>query len=49
LQLETHKKFESKFGGKVFYIFSSRSNGKKIIMNPEVIDAIRKEIYHLET
>jgi hypothetical protein len=48
LQLKTHEKFEGEFGGKVFYIFSSKSNGKKIIMNPEVIEEIRNEINRLE-
>lgn len=44
----THEKFESKFGGKVFYIFSSKANGKKVIMNPAVIDGIKAEIQRLE-
>jgi site-specific DNA-methyltransferase (adenine-specific) len=39
---------ESEFGGKVFYIFSSKANGKKVIMNPEVIEEIRTEINRLE-
>jgi len=32
----------------VFYIFSSKANGKKVIMNPDVIDEIRNEINRLE-
>ncbi len=48
LQQKTHEKFERKFGGKVFYIFSSKANGKKVIMNPAVIDEIRAEISRLE-
>lgn len=48
LQGNTHKEFESKFGGKVFYIFSSKENGRKVIMNPEVIEEIRAEINRLE-
>lgn len=48
LQLKTHEKFEKEFGGKVFYIFSSKTNGKKVIMNPEVIEEIREEIARLE-
>lgn len=48
LQKKTHLKFESEFGGKVFYIFSSKANGKKVIMNPEVIEEIRVEINRLE-
>jgi len=48
LQAETHKKFSSKFGGKVFYIFSEKSNGKKEIANKEVIEDIKKEIERLK-
>lgn len=48
LQLKTHETFEKEFGGKVFYIYSSKENGKKVIMNPEVIDEIRHEIIQLE-
>ena len=48
LQEKTHEKFEKEFGGKVFYIFSSKANGKKVIMNVEVIDEIRTEINRLE-
>jgi hypothetical protein len=48
LQEDTHKIFEKEFGGKVFYIFSSKFNGKKVIMNPEVIGEIRKEIQRLK-
>lgn len=48
LQLKAHKKFEKDFGGKVFYIFSSKANGKKVIMNTKVIDEIRTEINRLE-
>lgn len=48
LQLETNEKFKNEFGGNVFYIFSSKSNGKKVIMNPEVIEEIKTEISRLE-
>ena len=48
LQQKTHEKFETEFGGKVFYIFSSKENGKKVIMNPEVIEEIRTEIKRLK-
>jgi hypothetical protein len=48
LQQKSHEKFESEFGGKVFYIYSSKSNGKKVIMNPEVIEEIRSELSRLE-
>ena len=47
LQEKTHKKFEKEFGGKVFYIFSSKENGKKVIMNTEVIEEIKVEIDRL--
>jgi hypothetical protein len=46
-QLKTHKKFQEKFGGKVFYIFSKKENNKKVIVNEEVIDEIKKEIIRL--
>lgn len=48
IQKKTHEKFEKEFGGKVFYIFSSKTNGKKVIMNPEIIGEIREEINRLE-
>ncbi|GHT49933.1 hypothetical protein FACS189440_16480 [Bacteroidia bacterium] len=48
LQAETHKKFSSKFGGKVFYVFSEKVNGKKEIANKEIIDEIKKEIERLK-
>jgi hypothetical protein len=47
LQERTHKKFEKEFGGKVFYIYSSKENGKKVIMNTEVIEEIKVEIDRL--
>jgi len=49
LQEKTHQKFEKEFGGKVFYIFSSKANGKKVIVNTDIIDTIRNEIKKLET
>ena len=48
LQEKTFHKFENEFGGKVFFIYSSKTNEKKVIMNIEVIDEIRKEINRLE-
>ena len=48
LQEKTHAKFEKEFGGKVFYVFSTNINKKKIIMNPEVIGEIQDEISRLE-
>ena len=47
LQLKTHKKFTAKYGGKVFYVFSMKQDGKKIITNPEVIKEIQYEIKKL--
>jgi len=47
-QLKTHEKFKEKFGGQVFYIFSSKTDSKKVIRNPEVIDEIKTEISRLE-
>jgi len=46
---ETHRRFEQKFGGKVFVVFSVREGRKKRIANPEVVDAIRTEIQRLTT
>ncbi len=47
LQIQTHETFTRKYGGKVFYIFSSKVGEKKEIRNKEVIDEIRKEIDRL--
>lgn len=47
-QQESHKKFEKKYGGKVFYIISVKENDKKVIHNKEVIDEIIKEINRLK-
>ena len=47
LQAETHKKFSTKYGGKVFYIFSEKDNGCKVIANDEVIDQIKEEVTRL--
>ena len=46
-QEETHKKFQNKDGGKVFYIFSIKSGNKKVIHNTDVIDEIKSEIENL--
>ena len=48
LQLKTHEKFTNKFGGKVFYVFSSKAGDKKEIRNKEVIQEIRQEIERLK-
>lgn len=43
-----HAKFEKKFGGKVFFVYSTKSTGgKKNIYNVEVIEQIRAEIARL--
>jgi len=47
LQQETHKKFTKEYGGKVFYIYSSKSGDKKVIVNKEVIGEIQQEIERL--
>ncbi len=46
-QLETHKKFTEKYGGKVFYVYSIKQGDKKVLANPEVIEEIKKEIDRL--
>ena len=47
LQSKTHEKFTAKYGGKVFYIFSEKVNGKKEIANKEIIKDIQNEIKRL--
>jgi hypothetical protein len=48
LQSKTHEKFTRQYGGKVFYIFSSKAGEKKEIRNKEVIDEIRQEMERLK-
>ncbi len=48
LQEKTHQKFQKQFGGKVFYIFSAKANGKKVIVNTEVVEEIIQEIERLK-
>ena len=43
------EKFEKEYGGKVFIIFSSRNGNKKVIVNKEIINEIKKEIDLLTT
>ncbi|MDO9275483.1 MAG: MjaI family restriction endonuclease [Lutibacter sp.] len=44
----SHAKFEKEFGGKVFFVYSTKSTaGKKKIYNIEVIEQIRAEIARL--
>ncbi len=48
LQINSHKIFTKKYGGKVFYLFSQKINDKKEIKNKEVIGEILQEIEHLK-
>jgi len=48
MQETSHRKFQEKFGGKVFTVFSIKEGNKKVIHNPEVIEEIRREIERLE-
>lgn len=48
LQLKSHESFTKQYGGKVFYIFSSKAGDKKEIRNKEVIDEIKHEIERLK-
>ncbi len=48
LQEISHKKFTDKYKGKVFYVFSIKVDGKKVIKNTEVIAQILDEIKRLE-
>jgi uncharacterized protein YcgL (UPF0745 family) len=42
------KKFTEVFGGKVFYVFSTKINGKKEIVNKDIIDEIKNEVETLK-
>jgi len=44
-----HKRFEEKFGGKVFFVYSIKSGKKKKIYNTEVFEEIKKEIKRLKS
>lgn len=48
MQETSRRKFQKKFGGKVFTVFSIKEGNKKVIHNPKVIEEIRKEIERLE-
>ncbi len=41
---KAHKKFKEKFGGAVFFVFSVKSDKKKVNYNKEVINEIKAEI-----
>ncbi|MCL1941840.1 MAG: MjaI family restriction endonuclease, partial [Synergistaceae bacterium] len=47
LQAKTHEKFTNEFGGKVFYIFSAKVNGRKEIINTDIVNEITAEIKRL--
>ncbi len=48
MQKVSHRKFQEKFGGKVFIVFSVREGDRKVIKNREVIDEIKDEIKRLQ-
>lgn len=48
IQHYSHIKFKEKYGGNVFYIYSSKSGDKKVIVNTEVVDEIKNEIIRLQ-
>lgn len=48
IQEKTHNEFTKKYGGKVFYIYSTKEGNKKRIYNNDVIDEIRNEIIKLK-
>ena len=43
-----HEKYEKYFGGKVFFVYSTKIGGKKRIYNVEVIKQIKTEIERLK-
>ena len=45
---ESFQNFEEKYGGKVFVIFSTRTEDKKVIKNKKIIDEIKTEIERLK-
>ncbi len=47
IQRKTHEKFQKEYGGKVFYIYSHKSENKKIISNTEVVKEIKEEMKRL--
>lgn len=48
LQAKSHEAFTKQYGGKVFYIFSSKVGERKEIRNKEVILEIKQEIERLK-
>lgn len=49
LQAKTHEAFTKQYGGRVFYVYSSKVGERKEIRNKEVIIEIRQEIERLKT
>lgn len=49
IQQKTHIKFKEKYGGMVYYLYSYKSGDKKMIVNTDVIDEIKGEIFRLQT
>jgi hypothetical protein len=47
LQAKSHERFTEKYGGKVFYVFSSKIEERKEIRNKEVVAEIKQEIERL--
>jgi hypothetical protein len=47
LQVKSHERFTKQYGGRVFYVFSSKVGERKEIRNKEVIAEIRQEIERL--
>ena len=48
LQVKSHERFTKQYGGKVFYVFSSKVGERKEIENKEVIEEIRQEVERLK-
>ncbi len=48
LQTKSHEVFTKQYGGRVFYVFSSKVGERKEIRNKEVITEIRQEIERLK-
>lgn len=48
MQETTHLKFQKKFGGRVFIVFSVKVGDRKTIKNTEVIEEIKNEIEMLQ-
>lgn len=48
LQLKTHKNFQKEFGGKVFFVYSTKCGQDKNIHNIQVVDEIKNEIEKLK-